>query len=219
VLIDYKLPEFLGSFSVCVESSVNKLNGLGAAFCKKKHLFFRSFNIKKTDSAASSGKAESAGIWASAACFKISDSSVKVFKIFFAIGRRGFFFGNIRFVYNDFIVFAEANAGNIEISVVFNCAAKGGKRIFPFAGNNEIAPVVILEYINWIIGNFRSAKNYYAFGQCFAKHFSENKYGIYVPDIAGKTDYIRLFSGYSFEDFFNGFVNRSLNNFAVMFVF
>ena len=36
----------------------------------------------------------------------------------------------------------------------------------------------------------------------------------YVPDIAGKTNYVGFFKNNSFKNFFNGFVDGSFNNFA-----
>ena len=36
----------------------------------------------------------------------------------------------------------------------------------------------------------------------------------YVPDIAGKTYYVRFFKNNSFKNFFNRFIDGSFNNFA-----
>ena len=36
----------------------------------------------------------------------------------------------------------------------------------------------------------------------------------YVPDIAGKTNYVRFFKNNSFKNFFNRFVDGSFNNLA-----
>lgn len=35
---------------------------------------------------------------------------------------------------------------------------------------------------------------------------------VYVPDVTGKTDYIRIFGGDTFKNSFNGFVYRSVDN-------
>jgi len=119
-----KSPEFFCPGFIGVKSAINEFYGLGSAFCKKEHFLFCSFDIKKSYAAASSGKTECTGIGASAARFKIGYSSAERGKIFIAIGRRGFAFGNIRFARYDFVFIFIKYAGNIKTSVCFYCVAK-----------------------------------------------------------------------------------------------